>query len=98
MAHSRITRAAKLSLLTMAKVPATVAGAETPLEAMDMAATGIPALASSIMASDDLFSNTSGATGQFIEENIGFLLSFSSSPTTADANLICHSASSALSA
>ncbi len=85
-----MTRAPRFSVLTIVSVPAIVAGAVLPHKAIDIGTTGIPALANSTMASDEPSSNKSGLTGQFTEENMGLFLSFSSSPTTADANLICH--------
>ncbi len=82
----------------MTKVPAIVAGAVLPHRAIDIGTTGIPALANSTMASDEPSSNTSGLTGQLIEENIGLFFNLFSSPTIVDANLICHLASFSLSA
>src|SRR5512136_2367156 len=82
-----------VSALDIANAPASVAGAVTPDNAIDMPTTGIPDFENSIAASADPLSIVNGLIGHCTAENIGLRLSSSSPPTAADAIAISAFAS-----
>ncbi len=82
LASCETAKLARFSAFTMEIVDASVTGAVSPQSAMDIDTTGIPALANSITASTEPFSNSSGQMGHCMTENSGLLASASSPPAT----------------